>query len=304
MRKLGLAVVMLLAGLGTVAMAADFDGDGTGDIAVFRASTSLWSVRNVTRIYFGSAGDTAVPGDYDGSGTARAAIFRQADGLWSVRDLTRIYFGSAGDVPKIGDYNGDGTEDFGLFRSSAGLWAVSGITRVYFGSDFDTAIAPGKASVRGLLRTGQTFSEQTGDDGYLQKGKALSYTDNGDGTITDNATGLMWAKDGNGAGCNFGNFTDWSSAVNWAGTLEWPVVPHYRDWRLPNRRELESLVDAGTNSPAINPVFINTKLGYYWSSTSRNNNPTGAWVVDFGDGGVVINDKTGNYCVRAVRGGR
>jgi hypothetical protein len=301
MRKLGLAVVMLLAGIGTAVMAADFDGDGIGDIAVFRAGASLWSVRNVTRFYFGSAGDASLAGDFDGNGTDRAAIFRQTTGLWSVRDLTRIYFGSGSDMPEIGDYNGDGTEDFGIFRSSAGLWAASGITRIYFGSSIDQAISPGKARAKGLLKTGQTSSEQTGDDGYYQAGISLNYTDNGNGTITDNATGLMWAKDDNGAGCNFGNYIGWASAINYAQSLTWAG---YRDWRLPNRRELESLVDTGRNSPAINPTFINTKLGYYWSSTSRNSNPTGAWVVDFADGDVVINPKTGNYYVRMVRGGR
>ena len=212
---------MLLAGLGTAVMAADFDGDGIGDIAVFRAGASLWSVRNVTRIYFGGS--------------------------------------------------------------------------------IDQALAPDKARAKGLLKTGQTFSPQTGDDGYYQAGISLNYTDNGNGTITDNATGLMWAKDGNGTGCNFGNQANYSSAVLWAQGLVWAV---HRDWRLPNRRELESLVDAGRNSPAINPIFSNTKLGYYWSSTLQNSNPTGAWVVDFAAGDVVVNPTTNNYCVRVVRGGR
>jgi hypothetical protein len=45
-----------------------------------------------------------------------------------------------------------------------------------------------------VLKTGQTTAYGTGSDGDLQKGTARSYTDNGDGTITDNVTGLMWEK--------------------------------------------------------------------------------------------------------------
>jgi hypothetical protein len=119
-----------------------------------------------------------------------------------------------------GDYDGDGIDDVATFRESAGLWAVRNITRVYFGNSTDVAISPGKARIRGLLRTGQTFSYRSGDDGYYEKGMAISYTDNGDGTVTDNATGLMWAKDGNEAGCNFGNQTEWTPAVDWAKNLD------------------------------------------------------------------------------------
>jgi len=65
-----------------------------------------------------------------------------------------------------------------------------------------TILLAGAESISGGLRkTGQTTIYRTGDDGYYQKGIARSYTDNHDGTVTDNVTGLMWAKDGNAAGC-------------------------------------------------------------------------------------------------------
>lgn len=301
MKMLGMAAAASLAVLGTAGMAADFNGDGTGDIAIFRPSSGLWSVRNITRFYAGSTGDDPVPGDYSGSGRDQAAIYRSSQGLWAVRDVTRVYFGGGSDLPLPGDYDGDGACEMGVYRPSVGLWAVNDLTRTYFGVSTDVALAPGKPFSRGLLKTGQTFSYQTGDDGYFEIGKDLQYTDHGDGTVTDGATGLMWAKDGDAAGCNFGNQTDWSSAVRWAQSV---IFAGYRDWRLPNRRELDSLVDAGRNTPSVNPIFTNTKSNYYWSSTTCNDGISSAWDVYFVGGTLFSDAKTALHYVRAVRGGK
>ena len=84
------------------AWAADFSGDGTDDIAIFRPTTGLWAVRGVTRWYYGKEGDTPTPGDYDGDGTTNIAVFRPATGLWAVRNVSRVYFGKEGDMPLIG----------------------------------------------------------------------------------------------------------------------------------------------------------------------------------------------------------
>ena len=122
---------------------ADFNGDGTSDIAVFRDTSGLWAVRRLTRVYFGRAGDSPVPADYNGDGTAEIGIFRETTGLWGVRDLYRAYFGTGGDLPLPGDYDGDGTTEIGIFRESSGLWAVRGVTRVYFGGAGDAPV-PGR----------------------------------------------------------------------------------------------------------------------------------------------------------------
>jgi len=121
----------------------DYDGDGRGDIAIFRDRRGLWAVRGVTRIYFGTRYDIPVPGDYNGDGTTEPAIFRSDSGLWAVRSVTRVYYGGAGDLPIPADYNGNGSCDAGIFRGSNGLWALRGITRFYFGIYGDTPFPPG-----------------------------------------------------------------------------------------------------------------------------------------------------------------
>ncbi len=302
-------VVLFFCGL-SLSIGADFNGDGTGDIAIFRPASGRWSVRGVTRVYGGRTGDVPVPGDYSGSGTDQPAIFRPSNGLWIARGVTRTYFG-AGDQAQPGDYNGDGTCDVGIFRASSGLWAARGVTRVYFGNATDTAISPGKAGSPGggggLLKTGQTASYRSGDDGTYQKGIAFSYqtadpAGNGEIVTTDNVTGLIWASDGNGAGCYNGGTRTWEEAIDWAEGL---TFAGYSDWRLPNIRELHSLVDFGTYFPAINTTYFpNTRAGYYWSGSTVAGSTGYAWVEGFRSGYIVNGGKTDGYYVRTVRGGK
>ena len=118
---------------------ADFNGDGTDDLGIYRPSNGLWSIRGITRAYFGSRGDIPLPGDYndDASTEASIAIFRPNTGLWAIRGVTRLYFGSSQDIPVPGNYSGlptAGRMEIAIFRSSAGLWAVKDVTRSYFGT--------------------------------------------------------------------------------------------------------------------------------------------------------------------------
>jgi parallel beta-helix repeat protein len=131
----------------------DYSGDSTADIGTFRGSSGLWAIRGVTRAYFGSASDIPVPGDYDGDGSCDAGIFRATSGLWALRAVTRVYFGGSSDQPIPGDYDGDGTKDAALFRGSSGLWALRNISRVYFGSSSDTVV-PGDFSGDGTWKAG------------------------------------------------------------------------------------------------------------------------------------------------------
>ena len=115
--------------------------------------------------------------------------------------------------------------------------------------------------------------------------------------------GLVWATERDGAGCNNGAAFNWQSAVEWANNL---TFAGYSDWRVPNIRELLTLVDYGRYDPAIDPVYFpETRQGYYWSSTSYKRYPNrGVWCVDFRNGHADGDSKKSLHAVRAVRGGR
>ena len=135
-----------------------------------------------------------------------------------------------------------------------------------------------------------------GQDGFYQAGcpSAGRFTDNGDGTVTDKCTGLMWQKE-----TAPGEYT-WQDALKYCENLS---LAGHDDWRLPNVRELQSIVDYGRRNPSIDPVFGAVPLSY-WSASSCVAEPQYAWRVLFFIGSVLVNDKTeGGYSVRAVRSG-
>ena len=117
--------------------------------------------------------------------------------------------------------------------------------------------------------------------------------DNGDGTVTDASTGLMWQKAEPGS-------MYWESAITYCESLS---LAGYNDWRLPSRNELQSLVDYSKFDPAINTTFFpNTVFtSRYWSSTTVAADTTRAWRVYFGNGYVTNYNKLYDYYVRAVR---
>ncbi len=138
------------------------------------------------------------------------------------------------------------------------------------------------------------------------------YQDHGDGTVTDLQTGLMWQQCSlgqSGVGCETGS----AIGFTWDSALQ-AVENHnsnggfagYIDWRLPNRKELESLIEVGCYSPAINTsIFPNTLSRYYWSSSPYAGSSSRAWGVYFSYGGS--NDYLrANYgfLVRLVRSGQ
>ena len=147
-----------------------------------------------------------------------------------------------------------------------------------------------------------------------------AFTDNGDGTITDTTTGLMWDK------CSRGQVWDnttppgtctgapgiftWEGALVEATVANTPVAntPSHRnftDWRLPNRTELESLVKIDASAPAIDgTVFPATASAWYWTSTTYAPNPAYAWFVFFDNGNSFASHKTLTFHVRLVRSGQ
>lgn len=157
----------------------------------------------------------------------------------------------------------------------------------------------------GVPDTGQTTVYSTGDDGtYVPTATQPSFTDNGNGTITDNRTGLMWAKDGYGAGANYGYGMAWANAITFASTC---TLGGYTDWRLPNVKELISIVKYSGTAPFIDATYFpNTYSGYYWTSTTNPADTSTAFVVGFvGDTYFPVSyyAKTGLDYLRLVRGG-
>jgi len=158
----------------------------------------------------------------------------------------------------------------------------------------------------------------TGQDGELQKGVVRSYTDNGDGTITDNQTGLMWEKKSrDGTIHDQGNLYNWTDAFGvFIDGLNTASFAGYSDWRLPNRFELESLIDLGAQNPSVDTTFNNncvasctvttcscTASSPYWSSSTFSSTPSFAWYVFFNLGFDGFDAKSNANLVRAVRGG-
>jgi hypothetical protein len=145
-----------------------------------------------------------------------------------------------------------------------------------------------------LPDTGQTLSytDTVGED-HDYTINPPDYTDNLDGTITDNVTGLMWEKDSGTS-----TYT-WENAKTHCNDL--PLAAH-KDWRLPTREELRSIVDYGQYASAINTTFFpNTQSGDYWSSTTYWEDTSRAWRVSFRSGSDDTLDKTSTNYVRCTR---
>ena len=182
-------------------------------------------------------------------------------------------------------------------------------------------------TTRGVVETGQTVCYDaagsvidctgTGQDGELQKGVAIPnprFTDNLDGTVTDNFTSLIWLKNANAFGAK-----NWTTALTDCngladGTAGLSDGSSAGAWRLPNRFELESLNNLAYYNPCISNTagtakwtagdpFTNVQGGYYWSGTTYAHGTDRAWTVYMSSGIVSGFDKTNSSYVWPVRGG-
>jgi hypothetical protein len=153
----------------------------------------------------------------------------------------------------------------------------------------------------GVPKTEQTTSYVDYDDGYYEKGLPASgahYTNNGDGTITDNATGLEWVASPTAAGV--GGTYAWADAIT---ACEGLTYAGHSDWRLPNVKELQSIVDYGRVSPAIDTTYFTSESDLYWSSNTYASITSFAWGVNFSYGNAPLVGKPGPFYARPVRGG-
>ncbi len=121
------------------------------------------------------------------------------------------------------------------------------------------------------------------------------FTDNGNGTITDNYTKLVWQK------VQSSNAMTWEAALIYSTNFS---LAGKSDWRLPNIKELQSLNDVSLINPSFNHNYFTAIIsGDYWSSTSMQNNTAIAWDINTNEGIVSYHDKTASENVLLVRGG-
>jgi len=118
-------------------------------------------------------------------------------------------------------------------------------------------------------------------------------TDNMDGTVTDKVTSLMWQQQDDNTPKTWQEALDYCNGLDFAG---------HTDWRLPDIKELRSIADITSVSPAIDVIFFpGTDSDYYWSSTSYDLGLSYAWAVTFQRGVVNYSNKTNTYVTRCVR---
>jgi hypothetical protein len=261
------------------------------------------------------------------SATMQARVTADADDVAAC--LSGTCPPSCGDGTANGVESCDGVDLAGETCITLGF--ASGTLTCTAGCGFDiSACNPPSSSVPA---TGQTTSYGPGSDGAVQAGAPLSYTDNGDGTITDNNTGLTWEKKSDDDSIhdvhnkytwgmtsppytmNGTMVTTFLDTLNDVGGGGASCFAGHCDWRIPNRNELHSIVHSETSSPAVSAAFNTacapactvltcscTLSSNYWTSTTFAI-PDLAWFVYFDYGYDGADSKTHLFFVRAVRGG-
>ncbi len=242
------------------------------------------------------------------SGTANIPTWLIAQGFVGVSNTNR-YWTSTTYPPTI-DYPGD-------------AWHAQlseGRIRHWGKEDYSCPVmvvrGDGTGAPAPVWKTGQTQSYGNGDDGDLEKGTAWPdprFTDNGDGTVTDNLTNLVWLKKANCPAATVGWDTAFTyiAELNTSGTMNGNSAAdtsangsHQTDWRLPNRKELFSLLDQSRLNPALiaGHPFEDVQPEWYWSSSTDDLNDANAWAISMGSGSVSRGSKTtGERYVWAVR---
>lgn len=286
----GLTVYDNVTGL-TWTRSPDLDGDG--DIDVDDKLTFAEALAY--------ADATLNPQNFGGYDDWRLPSMKELYSLMDFRGRDPDPMGGSADAPFID------TEyfDFAYGDLAAGERIIDSqfwSSNAYVGTVFD-----GQPATFGLnLADGRIKGYPSGTSGpitklnyvYFVRGNAdygvNDFVNNGDGTVTDEATGLMWAQDDNGVGL------DWEEALAWVEQKNAATYLGHNDWRLPNAKELQGIVDYArapdaTSSAAIDPVFNTTAITNeagetdypaFWSSTThvseRDGSGSNAAYVCFG----------------------
>ena len=159
-----------------------------------------------------------------------------------------------------------------------------------------------------VIAVAPTSMAQTCVPGVQATNPTSVYTiDTANGTVTDTRTGLMWdrcARGLSGSSCTTGT----AATFTWQAALDATALigsyKGYSDWRLPNIKELNSLIEVCRSNPAINEfAFPSTPTSeFFWSSSPVLSAPAFAWDVDF-DGGYTLGaNRNTSERIRLVRG--
>jgi len=246
-----------------------------------------------------------------------------------------------------GYVTGDADLVAGNIRSGVTLFGVNGNPNVVNTSSGDAAAADiligqvawvdgsevmGRRFLAPVPKTGQTISYATGDDGDLDMGvdwitstRFITGTTGTTGVtvvVTDTLTGLVWLQDANCIQNQYPSFdsdnTAGDGAVTWQHALDFTTgitvtgpysncAAGFSDWRLPNVRELQSLIDYQEQNTALpdGHPFTNAYSGGYWSGTTNIHTTSSGWYVDLSYGQVrYISKSTPYYVVWPVRDGQ
>ena len=162
-------------------------------------------------------------------------------------------------------------------------------------------------AIKAMLKNHNFYERRWNPDGLFKN----DFVDNGDGTVTDRATGLMWQKEGSLKPLTL------KRAASYIGSLNDKKFMGYSDWRIPTVEELASLLKGNARrGPYINPLFT-TKRKPYWSSDSgyiEDRDLKDVWIVSFAEARIIrqlldndpreIFGYPETYYVRAVRSTR
>lgn len=161
----------------------------------------------------------------------------------------------------------------------------------------------------------------TGQDGEVTARfpwptRRFRFLDNGDPTVTDTLTGLMWAKDANliktrdpsfdADGAAQDGAVTWQHALDYVKKLNTQNYLGHNDWRLPNRNELESVLNKGKDNSSVwlATQGLSNVQSFYWSSSTYARYTESSWVVYMGIGYVIHDYKGALYYVWPVRSGQ
>ena len=157
-----------------------------------------------------------------------------------------------------------------------------------------------------LLALSVAAQAQTCNTAITRKAPDSRYTVQAGGAeVQDTQTGLIWQR------CSLGQSWNGATCAGSAGVYTWQsALQAARDlgngWRVPNSKELQSLVEEACYSPAINETLFPATVvnSYYWASSPFAGNGNYAWLVDFGYGDTYYDNKSASDYVRVVRSGQ